>query len=432
MVPARSVYAIYAALLLLAAGVCDGRLRAIVGLPLVIAALVVAARALFASDSAPRRALSPFLWMCLAGTVALGIVSQNTSGPVWFEALRRMFAAAGVLAVGLVSATETVWRRRALAVAVIGASAIGALTPVVVPHPQIDVVSWTSAALEALRAGVHPYTVQAPDVYDGGRDFGFVVRVYPYMPATLLVFAPVHWLLRDFRFALALCLPLTVWIVRRAGRRSHASQGLVDVATLALVLNPVGALVVRSGWNEPVLVLAAAVLTAALLAPSHGVAAVSAMLLVALKQYVLAPAVLLAFGRHRVSWRHWLTAAAVAGATILPFVLWNGPATLDGMLFQMQAPSRPRYSAMSIPGLLASLAWPYPPVWASAAAELAVCAAIVASGRAVDAATILIGSAVALLSAFLLGWQAFVNYYVFVASLLLLASVAAGARRTTT
>lgn len=432
MVPARSVYAIYAALLLLAAGVCDGRLRVIVGLPLVMAALVVAARALFASEIAARRTLSPLLWMSLAGIVALGIVSQNTSGPVWFEVLRRAFAATGVVAVGLVSGPEPIWRRRALAAMVVGASGIFVLTPVVVPHPQIDVVSWTNAALEALRAGVHPYTVQAPDVYDGGRDFGFVVRVYPYMPATLLAFAPVHWLLRDFRFALALCLPVTVWVVRRAGRRSHVSQGLVDVATLALVLNPVGALFVRSGWNEPVLVLVAAVLMAALLAQSQRVAAVSAMLLVALKQYVLAPAVLLAFGRHRVSWKHWLTAGAVAGATILPFVVWNGRATLDGMLFQMQAPIRPRYSAMSIPGLLASVSWPYPPVWASAAAELAVCAAIAASGRAVDAATILLGSAVALLAAFLLGWQAFVNYYVFVASLLLLASVAAGARRTTT
>src|SRR5262249_36781495 len=155
------------------------------------------------------------LWIFVAATVALGVVSPTIGGPTWFEMVRRAWSATGVVLVGMVATRDPAWRRGALAVAVFGSTALYVATPMVIRNPQIDVVAWTSTATRGLLHGIHPYTVLAPDVYDGGSDFGFSVQVYPYMPATLLVFAPFTAVLGDFRYALAMCLPLTIWLLRR-------------------------------------------------------------------------------------------------------------------------------------------------------------------------------------------------------------------------
>jgi len=422
----RSLHAFHAALLLLAACAVNGQLRFVAGLPLVIAALVFGIRAVTTPFSDRTRTAPQSLWILVAATVALGVVSPNLDGPMWFDIVRLTWSAVGVVLVGLVATRDPAWRRRALAVAVLGSAALYFATPTIIGNPQIDVVAWTSTATRALLHGIHPYTVVAPDVYDGGSDFGFAVQVYPYMPATLLVFAPVTAVLGDFRYALAMCLPVTICLLRRAGGRAGASEETLDVAVLILALNPVGLLVVRSGWCEPVLTVGATAFAAAALGGSTARATASVLMLPALKQYVLAPALLWGWARGRdLTPPSWLSAAGVASATVLPFLVWNAHSTLRGVMFQMTAPLHPRPTAISIPGLLASLSLAYPPIWLSAAGELIVCAAVGLAGRAGDVANILLASAIALLVAFLTGWQAFINYYAFVASLLVIGAVAA-------
>ena len=279
-------------------------------------------------------------------------------------------------------------------------------------------------AVRAFLHGIHPYTVQAPDVYNGGADFGFVVRVYPYMPATLLAFAPFVAIVRDFRYGLAACVPLTIWLVRRAGRRSGADPQLLDAATLMIALHPTMAVVVRSGWAEPMLGVVSAAVAVALVEGRSQVAAIGTLLLPALKQYAIAPVILWAAGPgRRARPRAWVIAAACARLTVLPFLIWNAPATLDGMLFQMRAPVRPRLTSISIPALLANYGSWNVPVWVSAAAQLVVTGALAAAGVGATVSGLFAGSAVALLVTFILGWQGFVNYYVWIGTLLVLAAV---------
>jgi hypothetical protein len=424
MVTERSVGSLLAAVLLAMACAVDGSLRWCVGLPLVLAALVTAARAL-GRGTGGHRALPSWMWTLLAAVAALGVVSPSTGGPSWFEWLRRAFGVCGVWCVGLASGPSEKGRHLGIRVAIGSATLLALLTPWAIPNPQIDVVAWTNTALRALLSGVHPYTVMAPDVYRGTRDFGFVVVVYPYMPATLLALAPFEWLFHEYRYALAVCLPLTVWLLRRIGRRQRASTGVIDFATLLLVLHPANAMMVRSGWGEPL--LAAVALGAALAAVADATlpATIGLLLLPAFKQYVLPPPFLWFAGPgRRVSWRSWGVAAAVACATVAPCLVWNSRATLDGILFQVRAPAHARLTSLSLPGLLENLGVWNLPMWVSVATQAVVSIAIAWGGVAADVPGLFLGSSVALLATFAVGWQGFVNYYVFIGTLLIIAAVA--------
>jgi len=421
-IPARGAVALYAALLLSAASAMNVRLTFVAGLPLALAALAAAWRALRIESTESSGASR--MWMGLSMMAALGLVTTGTFGGWWFEAARRVYAIAGVAVVAVAAGGHERARRIAMNALLGAACVLLAWTPLATPSPFIDVVNWTTAATRALLSGVHPYTVQAADVYEGGRDFGFVVNVYPYMPATLVAYAPWLALFGDFRFALAASAAAAVWLLRRAGRLASASTIMVDAATLALLLHPQLFLVVRSGWTEPLLlVTAAGCVYLAACYPTRAVSAVTLWLLPAFKQYALAPVLLQAALPDRVPRRTIAAGAALVAATMAPFLLWDARATLHGTLFQMQAPAHPRMTSMSIPGLLYANGYPFPPIWLSVATELIACVAVVSVMKQRDLAGLLIGTSVALLAAFLAGWQAFPNYFYLVSGLLALAAM---------
>jgi hypothetical protein len=414
----------FAATLLALACLFDAALRFVVALPLVLASLVVACMTLRSASRASIGPLPPLLWMLLAVVPASGIAVPGSAGPVWFEILRRVYCGLGVVAVGLASGDDVVWRRWAVVGAVIGATALAFITPAAVPRPQIDVVPWTDTAVRAFLNGVHPYTVVAPDVYRGGADFGFDVKVYPYMPATLLAFAPFVALLGDFRYALAVSVPATLWLLRRAGAGAGVDDQLVDAATLLVALHPTMPIVVRSGWTEPLMCVVSAGVAVALVERRKQLAAVGMLLLPSLKQYAIAPVLLWAAGPGRKTpVRAWAVAALVAALTVVPFLIWNASATMSGMVFQMRAPVRPRVSSISIPGLLANYTSANIPIWTSAMTQFAIGGLLAVGGAGSTISGLFAGSAVALLATFLLGWQAFVNYYVWIGLLLVLAAV---------
>src|SRR5262249_8071535 len=149
----------------------------------------------------------------------------------------------------------------------------------------IDVFTWTQTSVQALLHHVNPYTVIAPDVYRGRYDPGYTVSVYPYMPATLIAYAPWVSVLGDFRFALAACLGVTVLLIYRIGSQLNVCPPLTYACALAIVLHPSGARMVESGWTEPLLVLGAALFVHFALQNPKGIGqAATFLLLPAIKQ----------------------------------------------------------------------------------------------------------------------------------------------------
>jgi hypothetical protein len=278
---------------------------------------------------------------------------------------------------------------------------------------------------------VHPYTVHAPDLQHGGYDFGSTPTVYPYMPLSLIAALPWVALLGDYRFGIACCLPLSVALFRKAGRALQVDATLVDVLTLALVLHPFGTWITATGYIEPLLVtMAAAFLFFAVTAPGGNAEATAYVLLPALKQYAVAPTLLYVAMRGRA--RSVGVAAAVALASIAPFLWWEARPTIDGMFYFVRAPLAFRTDSDSIGAVIFAVSGREAPRMLAVIVQFA--AAVVAyrglRGRGLEG--LLLASALSLLASFLVAPQAFTNYYYFAGAMLLLASLTAAGRRSET
>jgi len=406
-----------------------GSLLFAVGLSLVIVSFVVAAGSLWwtgIGDAEPWLvSISALLSVMTASTIAADAISASLP----FEVARRIFAAAGLVAIGLLTANDRRWRRRAVWAVVAGAVTLSALAPIVVPGSDIDVWSWTQTAVGALRHGIHPYTVTAPDLSGGKYDFGYTLTVYPYMPAVLIAYAPWVAVAGDFRYALATCLPITIGLLRATARRLAVDDTLTDAATLAVALHPAAPLLTAAGWTEPLLSVALALFVYLSVRQPRSVGAATALfLLPAIKQYVAAPPLMyLAMKSIRASRRRLIIGAAMAAATVVPFAVWQWQATLTGMVFQFFAQRLPRPDSHSLAAFLMVMTGRYPPRWVSVAAQFGVGGLAWLRVRQLGLGPWLIGSAVALFASFLVGWQAFVNYYSFVGSFLIFGAVALAA-----
>lgn len=424
-VPQPVAWTIAAALVLAIGSSAAGDLLFLVALPLTLLALLCAAAAMWRIDD--RRAVDWFAPAC-AGLSALAVMPLGSSiknAAPWYSALYFASPIVAVVAVGAFAAGDAIVRRRAVRIAVASSIILHFLAPIGVPRPPIDIWSLTQTAVTALLHGIHPYTVRASDLSRGGFDYGYAIGIYVYMPATLLVFAPAVALLGDFRFVLAACVPATIALLQATGRRLAADQRLVDALTLVYVLHPRALHMTANGWNEPLLVVAAAAFAYFVVrAPDGAGQATAFFLLPALKQYVVAPvAIYLAMRPPRPRWRAVLIGVGVAAATVLPFAIWDWRATLDGVLYQVRTQRAPRLDADSLVAAVTVATGFAPSRLLSVTMQGVVGAIAYVKLRHRGAAGVLLASALSLLATFLAGWQASMNYYYFIGSLLVVAAM---------
>jgi hypothetical protein len=423
--PTCAVRALIAALILAVGSSLGGNLLFLLGLPLTLIGFVLACRAASTWSSPVRTSAFSGITTWLVAMATLGIIGPTTGGLLWYEAIKRAFSLICIVLVGMLGGDDETWQRRATLIAVSGGIALFAIGPIGAPNPPIDVFTWTQSSVQALLHRVHPYTVIAPDVYRGRHDPGYTVSVYPYMPATLLIYAPWVGLFGDFRYALAASLVLAIGLLRGIGQRLGVSSRLTFAAMLAIVVHPSSSRMIESGWTEPLLVAAAALFTYFAIRSPDGIGqAATFLFLPALKQYVVVPVVLYVIrARRAMQPRVLIGALSLSAATVLPFLLWNWGATLSGMLFQMTAPTVPRLESTSLVALLATTSGIYPGRWASAVVQLIVGAIAWWRLKEHGLSGLLLASALSLYATFLVGWQAFVNYYYFVGALLVLAAL---------
>jgi hypothetical protein len=422
-VPAPAAAALAAYVLVTIGSCLRGDVLLILGVPLTVAgfaaAWLPAAGARTPRLEWPVSRIAP----ALSALAAVGLASPSINGARWYETTERVYFALAIVLIGVFAAADGAGRRRAANMLVGGAVVLQILAPLGI-RPMVDVWSWTDTCTRALLHGVHPYTVHAADLQHGGVDYGSTPTVYPYMPLTLLAAAPWIALLGDYRFGLACCLPASVAMVRAAGRRLDVDPAIVDVMTLALALHPLAPAITGTGYVEPLLVaVSAGFFLSAVVAPRGYGEGIGFLLLPAVKQYVAAPVLLYVAMRGRP--RTIALGAAVAAATVAPFLLWNWRPTIDGILFFARTPLGFRTDSDSAAAIVAAVTGLEAPPVLSIAAQFAVAAVAHRRLRDRGLAGLLLASALSLMASFLVAPQAFTNYYYFAGALLVLSALSA-------
>jgi hypothetical protein len=408
-IPAAAANALYASLLVATGSCIRGDLRFLIGLPVTAAGLAAAARAVsLAGEWRSVRWRTPAC-LLLWPMAIVGILAPVGPGALWYDAACRSLFLFGAIGVAVLYRRGAPASQRIVTAILIGYAVLQIVTPIGVADPGIDVFVWTQTALDALRHGTHPYIVRIAD----NTWLRPTAAVYPYMPATLLAFFPAFFLFGDCRVLSAVAVPAAAALTRVTGRRLGVDAAFLDATTLAFVLHPRSTSITYNAWNESLLVFALTLFTyIAVRKPAGRAQAIAFFLLASLKQYMAAP-LLLFIGttppRQRVS--HVALAAAIAGLTVAPFLLWNWQATLHGIVTQMVAPDMPRVDSTSFVALVAVEAGVSPTRWLSIVVHFAAAAVTYAYLRRRGLGGLLLASATTLTATFLAGWQAFVNYY---------------------
>jgi hypothetical protein len=424
------------ACLWVAIGSCiRGHLLFLLGLPVVLAGFTVAWRVMWRlgreheSSVVDHRILdrrvpwlpSTCLWLAVMAFV--GLVAPFTIGPLSYDIAKRVYFLLGLAAVSVFFYGPARQKRRAVTAVIVAATSLHFVTLLAVPQPRFDVWIWTQSSIQALLRGVHPYTVDVTDLITNVYQLGPTATLYPYMPLTLVAFAPAYALFGDYRVLSALCVPATVALNRATGRRLDLDPRFIDAMTLAFLLHPRGTWLTCYGWTEPLLVMVVSgFVYLATRAPGGAAQAIAFLFLPALKQYVVAPVVLfLAITRPRASVA--ALAVTVAAATVVPFLIWDWRPTVEGIVVQVVSPVRPRLDSTSLVALVGVPTGIYVTRWATVVVQFVVAGIAYTRLRDHGLGGLLLASSLALCATFLTGWQAFMNYYYLVAEMLLLTAM---------
>lgn len=287
-----------------------------------------------------------------------------------------------------------------------------------VPAPAIDVWWQLQDSARHLLAGLNPYTTPVSDPTDAASRYGYFVPAYVYPPSALIVQLPAYALLGDVRYAAVVADAVAAAALYRIAAPAGRTTALLIAAIF--LHQPRSLFIIEQAWQEPIIFAALAVAAAAGLSRGRAArwfgAAVGAA--VGMKQHMVFFFAAFAFARRRNA--QWIGLLAAAALPWIPFLIWDAVAAVqNGVLFQFSTPFRPDGLTVAAAAYAAfGLAPPKAVAAIVGTAMMLLCSRRLAGDSRVSAW--LYGGTLATFAAFLVGTQAFANYYHLLASCFLL------------
>jgi hypothetical protein len=311
------------------------------------------------------------------------------------------------------------WVRRALLASI--ALGLGAWMLRASPEPRIDVWAVHQQGAEALLRGRSIYASGVVETVDTNT-MARSIDAYAYPPLNAILTAAAYALTGETRWAALVAQVAGATLLWSLARRpSPRGEAWADLLAVLLLFFPRGLFVLEQAWGEPLALPLLAGFALAHARRKDALAAVLLGLLFALKQYfVLFAPLLLSLPGDRG--RRALVAAAVAASTVLPFALLEPAGVWRNLVAHHVAnPFRP--DSLSLPAAL-STAGIRVPSWVGLAAAALPYALLPRVGR--GTAELALVACLSLLGFFVLGRQAFCNYYYLVCGAALVALAAGG------
>ncbi len=306
--------------------------------------------------------------------------------------LRRRTSLAPVIAVG----------RRLMMFAV--AFALGVWMLGASPAPLIDV--W-SMHQQGARALLHGHSVYAPGMIDVEDTHSFSRRIdlYVYPPLGAILSVAAYAVMHDTRWTQLVALLVGAAFLWLLARRVSRSPTLPDLLVACLLFHPRGLFVLEQAWGEPLALPFLGGFALAAEARRFRLAAVLLGLLCALKQHFVMylPALALVPG---IGVSGVLIAAAMIVATCVPFVVATPTAFWNAVVVHhLKNPFRG--DSLSLTAMLADLGVVLPS-WVGLVASLASLALLRVPRKP---GPLLMASSLTFMLFYVLGRQAFCNYY---------------------
>ncbi len=399
-----------------------------VAVVLTTATVAAVAASLWAAGRGSRSlGAGPVATWCVALASTLSVLVDSPGSYVEANASRFAYVALASFAVAIVASYAIDLRRRSLHPAIVAARraamfvvafGLGAWMLRASPAPRIDV--WT-VHQQGARALLHGQSVYAPGVIETEDTHSFArqIDVYAYPPLNALLTAAAYAVTGETRWAQLVAILAGAaclwWLARQVTR--HAA--LPDLLAACFLFHPRGLFVLEQAWGEP---LALPFLGGFALAAHAGrprLAAVLLGLLCALKQhfvlYLPALALMPGVGASGV-----LIALLTIAATYLPFVVATPTGVWDAIVVHhLKNPFR--RDSLSLTAMLADAGVALPS-WVGMTASLASIGLLRWVPRKLG--PLLMASSLTFLLFYVLGRQAFCNYYYLVGATLLFAGAA--------
>jgi hypothetical protein len=288
------------------------------------------------------------------------------------------------------------------------------------PSPAIDVWTVHQQGADAILHGRQVYApgaIETLDTHSHARE----IDTYAYPPLNLLLTAAAYAVTGETRWAQLVAILLGAVLLRATAQRRGLGRPLPDLLMVCLLFHPRGLFVLEQAWGEP---LALPLLGGFTLAASTGrprLAAVMLGLLGALKQhYVLyLPALALLPG---IGFAGAAMALATLLATYVPFAI-AAPAGLWTAVVVHHLKNPFRSDSLSLTARLSD-AGVFLPSWLGFAGSIGALSALLWTPRRLG--PLLLASSLVFLVFYLLGRQAFCNYYYLLGATWLLAAASLG------
>lgn len=290
------------------------------------------------------------------------------------------------------------------------------------PQPVIDVLDMHVGAAATISNGGNPYTdfeVRNTNPYLSDES---VFVGYVYAPLALVFFVGAEWLGGDARWASILAAMAFVILLVRPWRAASAEVAAARAAlALVFVSLPYLSPMIHLGWTD---LLALPFLAAAgMLWTRHpAIAALALGLAFSSKAYFLLALPIIIFLPDEYRWKRVAIVTAAIVATHAPFAAVDVAAISNQIGGAASAQYRP--DSLGLAGIGVN-------VPRSLSLGLAAAVGVVAGLRATDLRRFYLGIAATLAIAFVTGFQAFINYWILVVGVVLIALVSATHERTT-
>lgn len=287
------------------------------------------------------------------------------------------------------------------------------------PAPYIDVYVIQKIAPLAILKGQNPYSMIFPQLYKNE-----ISDVYSYGPGVIFLDSPAVLLAKEPRYTMVFAeigTAILVYIILGSSfGKLRVDKSLQEMLPLIFLYNPRAGFIIEQAWVDPLIIFLITLFSILLFVwRKRFLALIVLGIAIASKQYVIFLLPFLVIGR-LIKIKELFITFFVLLFISSPFLIWNFKDFFRDVILYNLVIQTSRYNSLSLNTLYHLLLGSDIPRWLVIIFELGVLYYLIKVQRKLSASSLMLATSTLAISTFLVYRLAFIHYYYFAGSLLLL------------